>query len=40
MTKEYDAELNENLEADLNDICEECKKRRRKCNSKFIPDWF
>ena len=26
MTKEYDAELNKNLEADLNDICEECKK--------------
>ena len=25
MTKEYDAELNKNLEADLNDICEECK---------------
>ena len=24
MTKEYDAELNKNLEADLNDICEEC----------------
>ena len=26
MTKEYDAELNKNLETDLNDICEECKK--------------
>ena len=26
MTKEYDAELNKNLEEDLNDICEECKK--------------
>ena len=26
MTKEYDTELNKNLETDLNDICEECKK--------------
>ena len=26
MTKEYDAELNKNLEADLNDICEECNQ--------------
>ena len=26
MTKEYDAELIKNLEADLNDICEDCKK--------------
>ena len=26
MTKEYNPELNKNLETDLNDICEECKK--------------
>ena len=26
MTKEYDAELNKNLEADLDNICEECKE--------------
>ena len=26
MTKEYNSELNKNLETDLNDICEECKK--------------
>ena len=26
MTKEYDSELNKNLEADLNDICEECNE--------------
>jgi len=26
MTNEYDTELKENFEKDLNDICEECKK--------------
>ena len=26
MTKEFNPELNKNLETDLNDICEECKK--------------
>ena len=36
MTKEYDAELNKNLEADLNDICEECKKEDESVNPNFI----
>ena len=26
MTKEFNSKLNKNLETDLNDICEECKK--------------
>ena len=36
MTKEYDAELNKNLEADLNDICEECKKEDESVKSNLI----
>ena len=36
MTKEYDAELNKNLEADLNDICEECKKEDESVNQNLV----
>ena len=36
MTKEYDAELNKNLEADLNDICEECKKEDESVSQNLI----
>ena len=36
MTKEYDAELNKNLEADLNDICEECKKEDNSVRQNLI----
>ena len=36
MTKEYDAELNKNLETDLNDICEECKKEDESVKQNLI----
>ena len=40
MTKEYDAELNKNLEADLNDICEECKKEHESVQQNLILTGF
>ena len=36
MTEEYDAELNKNLEEDLNDICEECKKEDESVSQNLI----
>ena len=40
MTKEYDAELNKNLEVDLNDICEECKKEDESVTQNLILTGF
>ena len=40
MTKEYDAELNKNLETDLNDICEECKKEDESVTQNLILTGF
>ena len=36
MTKEYDTELNKNLETDLNNICEECKKEDESVSQNLI----
>ena len=40
MTKEYDAQLNENLEADLNDICEECKEEDKSVTQNLFLTGF
>ena len=40
MTKEYDAELNKNLESDLNDICEECKKEDESVTQNLLLTGF
>ena len=40
MTKEYDAELNKNLETDLNEICEECKKEDESVTQNLILTGF
>ena len=36
MTKEFNSELNKNLETDLNDICEECKKEDESVTQNLI----
>ena len=40
MTKEYDAESNKNLETDLNDICEECKKEDESVTQNLLLTGF
>ena len=40
MTKEYDKELNTNLETDLNDVCEECKKEDKSVTQNLILTGF
>ena len=40
MTKEYDTDINKNLEAELNDICEECKKEDESVTQNLILTGF
>ncbi len=40
MTKEYDTEFNKNLETDLNDICEECKKEDESVTQNLLLTGF
>ena len=40
MTKEYDTEINKNLESELNDICEECKKEDESVTQNLILTGF
>ena len=40
MTKECDRKLNTNLETDLNDICEECKKEDESVTQNLFLNGF